>query len=245
MRVLFWPHVCEGRKGPGKAGCFVFLVRCSAAHAPSHVWSQVCTFMHPPAAACQRISPVLLHALWNHGENLRESFVMPLFVRSTVWSSVHVLNMRCPAAAAAHKSWPSWLCSRNPSPPPRCEAALRRWENQVKSCLNLKKFVGRFQQIDGLPTNRPYLLAPTNFVESWFTFAGTKIFQFVFFPQLDQPKVKCARSNAAGQADDFCFFKNPLFCWANNEANKVHEWKWQGEQWQRGCWLLCGAVFVD
>jgi hypothetical protein len=27
--------------------------------------------------------------------------------------------------------WPSWLCSRNPSPPPRCEAAFRCCENQV------------------------------------------------------------------------------------------------------------------
>jgi len=57
--------------------------------------------MYPPAAACQRISPVVqrispvvLHTLRNHGENLGESFVMPLFVRSTVWSSVHVLNMK-------------------------------------------------------------------------------------------------------------------------------------------------------
>jgi hypothetical protein len=32
---------------------------------------------------------------------------MSLFVRSTVCSSVLVLKMRCSAAAAAHKSWPS------------------------------------------------------------------------------------------------------------------------------------------
>ena len=60
----------------------------------------------------------LFTTLWNHGENLWESFVMPLFVRSTVCSSVLVLKMRCSAAAAVHKSWPPWLCSRNPSPPP-------------------------------------------------------------------------------------------------------------------------------
>jgi hypothetical protein len=29
------------------------------------------------------------------------------------------------------------------------------------------------------------LSVPKNLVESWFTFPGTKIFQFVFFPQLD------------------------------------------------------------
>ena len=68
--------------------------------------------------------------LWNHRENLWESIVMPLFVRSTVCSSGLVLKMRCSAAAAAHKSWPPWLCSRNPSPPPRCEAALRCWKTK-------------------------------------------------------------------------------------------------------------------
>jgi hypothetical protein len=116
---------CEDRKVPDRAGCFVFLVRCSAAHAPSHVWPQVCTFMHPPAASCQRIGPVVLHTLWNHRENLWESFVMTLFVRSTVRSSVLVLKMRWSAATAAHKSWSPWLCNRDPSPPPpapRCEA---------------------------------------------------------------------------------------------------------------------------
>ena len=65
---------------------------------------------------------VVLHTLWNHGENLSESFVIPLFVRSTVCSSVLVLKMRCSAVAVAHKSWTSWLCSRNPSSPPHCEA---------------------------------------------------------------------------------------------------------------------------
>jgi hypothetical protein len=101
-------------------------------------WSQVCTFMHPPAAACQRIGPVVLHTLWNHRENLWESLVVSLLVRSTVCFSVHVLNTRCPTAAVAHNSCPSWLCSRNPSPPHRYEAVLRCWENQVMwfgSCL--------------------------------------------------------------------------------------------------------------
>jgi len=69
---------------------------------------------------------VVLHTLWNHGQNLSESFVMSLFVRCTVWSSVLVLNTRCSAAAAGHKSWSSWLCSRNPSPPSRYEAGRRR-----------------------------------------------------------------------------------------------------------------------
>ena len=64
--------------------------------------------------------------LWNHRENLWESFGMTLFVRSTVCSSVLVSKMKCSATAAAHKSWPPWLCSRNPSPPPRCEAALNQ-----------------------------------------------------------------------------------------------------------------------
>ncbi len=136
-RVLFWPHVCEDRKGPNNAGSFVFLVPCSATDAPSHVWSQVCPFIHPPEPVCQRIGPVVLHTLWNHGENLSESFVMPLFVRCTVWSSVLVLNMRCPVSADEHKSWSPWLCSRNPSPPPHREATFRCWENQVMWDENL------------------------------------------------------------------------------------------------------------
>jgi hypothetical protein len=103
----------------------VFLVRCSAAHAPCHVWPHVFTFIHPPAAPCQRIGPVVLHTMWNHRENLWESFVMTLFVRSTVWSSVLVLKMRCSAAIGAYNSWPPWLCNRNPSRSPRFEAAFR------------------------------------------------------------------------------------------------------------------------
>jgi hypothetical protein len=37
------------------------------------------------------------------------------------------------------------------------------------------------------------LSAPKNLVESWFTFPGTKIFQFVFFPQLDLSLSKIIR----------------------------------------------------
>ncbi len=42
-----------------------------------------------------------------------------------------VLKMSCSVVWHAHKSWPSWLCIHNPSPPPRWETALRCWENQV------------------------------------------------------------------------------------------------------------------
>jgi hypothetical protein len=90
--------------------------------------------LHLHASTCSCMSKdrsVVLHALWNHGENLSESFVMTLFVRCTVFSSVLVLKMRCSVAAAAHKSWSPWLCSRDPSPPTRCETAFRCWENQV------------------------------------------------------------------------------------------------------------------
>jgi hypothetical protein len=120
--------ISEGRKGPDKPGCIVFLVCCSAAHAPSHVSPEVCTFMHPPAAACQRIGPVVLQALCNHDENLLESFVRSLFVRCKVCFSVLVLKMSCSAVAAA-LNWSSWLCSRNPSSPPRYDAHCRRSRN--------------------------------------------------------------------------------------------------------------------
>ncbi len=85
----------------------VFSVFCSDGHAPSHVSRQVCKFMRPPAAVCQRIGPVVLQALYNHGENLSESFVRSLFVRYTVCFSVLVLKMSCSAAAGALKSWSS------------------------------------------------------------------------------------------------------------------------------------------
>ncbi len=105
--------VVTSRFSPVFSGCFVFLVRCSAAHTPSHVWRHVCTFMHPPAP-CQRIGPVVLHVPWNHRENLWESFVMSLFVRSTVCSSVLVLKMSCAAVSSAHKSWTPWLWRPTP-----------------------------------------------------------------------------------------------------------------------------------
>ena len=101
-------------------------------HTPSYVSGEVCTFMYPPGTVYQRIGPVVLQALWNHGENLSESFVMPLFVRSTVCSSVLVLKMRCSAVVGAHKSWSSWLCIRNPSSPPRCEAHCGWWRNLLR-----------------------------------------------------------------------------------------------------------------
>jgi hypothetical protein len=133
-----WIRICRHHMvSEASVPRFVFRTRASPARRTECVKMQFHTFVHPPTAACQRIGPVVLHTLWNHGENLSESFVMPLFVRSTVWSSVLVLNMRYPASAAAHKSWPSWLCSRNPSPPPRREAALRCWENQVMWDENL------------------------------------------------------------------------------------------------------------
>jgi hypothetical protein len=98
--------ISEGRKGPVQPGCLVPLVRCSVAHSHSHVSTQVCTFIHPPAASCQRIGPVVLQTLCNHDENLSESFVRSLFVRYTVCFSVLVLKMSCSAAAAELKSWP-------------------------------------------------------------------------------------------------------------------------------------------
>jgi len=111
-----WVISVRTRKTQVKPDCIVFLVWCSAAQGPSHVSPKVYTFMHPPAATCQRIGPVVLQEPWNHGENLSECLVMPSFVRSTVCLSVLVLKMRYSATVAAHKSCPSWLCSRNPFP---------------------------------------------------------------------------------------------------------------------------------
>ncbi len=39
----------------------------------------------------------------NHGENLSESFIMSLFVRSTDWYSVLVLKMSWSVSTGAHK----------------------------------------------------------------------------------------------------------------------------------------------
>ncbi len=50
-----------------------------------------------------------------------------------------------------------------------------------------------------------YLSAPKNLVESWFTFPGTKIFQFVFFPQfldLSLNKIINARSESSSKAPE-------------------------------------------
>ncbi len=110
------------------------------------IWWPLLDFsVHPPTAARQRIGPVVLHTLWNHRENLWESFVMPLFVRSTVCSSVLVLKMRCsvatPKGTPAHKSSHPWLCSRNPSPPARSEAELWCWENQVMWAIPVRNGV--------------------------------------------------------------------------------------------------------
>ena len=143
--VIFCPHHGEDRKGPDKPGCIVFLVRCSTVYTPSHVLPEVCTFSHPPAASCQRIGPVVLQALWNHGENLSESFVTSLFVRCSVWSSVLVLKMSCSTAASPHKSWSSWLCIRNPSSPPRSEVHCRLWG--ICSCLFGLRQIGPFGYI--------------------------------------------------------------------------------------------------
>ena len=65
-------HQCEASKSPGKRGSLVFSSCCFAAHTPSHVSSEVCTFTYPLAAACQRCGPLVLHALCNHGENLSD-----------------------------------------------------------------------------------------------------------------------------------------------------------------------------
>ena len=88
-------------------------------------------------------SPVVLHTLWNHRENLWESFVMSLFVRSTVCSSLLVFKMRCSVAAAAHKSWPPWLCSRNPllrpTAKPHCDVG--KPSNVVQMRIVVKKLL--------------------------------------------------------------------------------------------------------
>ncbi len=124
--------ISERRKGPVQPGYIVFLVRCSVAHAPSHVSPQVCTFIHPLAVSCQRIGPVVLQTLCNHGENLSESFVRSLFLRYTVCFSVLVLKMSCSPDAVVLKSCPSWLCDRNSSSPPRCDNHCRRPRNLMQ-----------------------------------------------------------------------------------------------------------------
>ena len=102
--MLLCPHQCEASKSPSILGCLVFSLRCFAAHTPSHVSSEVCTFMYPLAPACQGCGPLVLHALQPWRKSLRKSFVMHLFERSTVWCSLLVLKMSYSAAAAAHKS---------------------------------------------------------------------------------------------------------------------------------------------
>jgi hypothetical protein len=74
----------------GKGECFSALMSVSAEktrsnqvvlfsppYTSSHLSPQVCTFMYPPPGTC----PVALLTLWNHGENLSESFVKYLFVK--------------------------------------------------------------------------------------------------------------------------------------------------------------------
>jgi hypothetical protein len=109
-----------------------------------------------------------VHALWNHRENLWESFVLPLFVRSTVQSSVLVLNMRCSADAAEHKSWSPWLCIRDPSPPTRSEATLRccleKRRRDLKKVISVTpiylvpKVLVPFRFLDGVVNNLTCIL---------------------------------------------------------------------------------------
>ena len=123
--VLLYPHQCETSKSPDILGCLVFSLRCFAAHTPSHVSSEVFTFMYPLAATCQRCGPLVLHALQPWRKSLRKSLVMHLFERSTVWCSLLVVKISYSAPADTHKSWPSWLWRHNTSPPPPFWRPLR------------------------------------------------------------------------------------------------------------------------
>ena len=59
------------------------------------------------------------------------SLPMSLFLWSTVWYSLLILRMSCPATADALNSWPSRLWYHNSSPPPSSNPHYVSWENQV------------------------------------------------------------------------------------------------------------------
>jgi hypothetical protein len=54
--------------------------------------------------------------------------------------SVLVLKMSCSAGAAELKSWSSWLYTRNPSSPPRCDTHSRRPRNLMRVPWDVTKW---------------------------------------------------------------------------------------------------------
>ena len=109
----------------------------------------------------------LLNVLRNHTKITSWSI---LFVWSTVWCSLVIFRMSWFGPEPALNSWTSWLCSRNSSPFP-----------PVSRILGLDEICFL---LDGSQTNGPNLSVPKKVWESWFTFPGTKIFNFVLSAQL-------------------------------------------------------------
>ena len=168
--MLLFPHQCEASKSPDILGWLVFSLRCFTVHTPSHVSSEVCTFMYPLAPVCQRFGPLVLHALQSWRKSLRKSFVMHLFERSTVWCSLLVLKISYSTDVDAHKSWSSWLWRHNTSPVSpflktipvvfRCSTLGGNfWEQEIK--------------VDGLPIKMVNLMGSQVYLSYWsfnFTF---------------------------------------------------------------------------
>jgi hypothetical protein len=59
-----------GNRGIVKKNCLTHPLTPEPFLLEKMIHCEVCKFMHPPVAACQRIGPVVLQALCNHGENL-------------------------------------------------------------------------------------------------------------------------------------------------------------------------------
>ena len=63
ISVFLYPHQWETSKSPDILGCLVFSWWWFTVHTPSHVSSDVYTFMYPLETVCQRCGPLVLHAL--------------------------------------------------------------------------------------------------------------------------------------------------------------------------------------
>ena len=113
--MFLCPHQWDTSKRPGKLGCLVFSLRCFAAHTPSHVSSEVCTFTSTCTCMSNVRSSCHPCTVQPCRKSLRKSFVVHLFERCTVWCSLLVLKMCVPLQLQMHIN-PGLLDSKGTTP---------------------------------------------------------------------------------------------------------------------------------